>query len=253
MQLQSPIPHGALPTRRKRGWSYSTKQGVPRVYTKLNGKRSPLGKHKRNVPPVWAYRTAALARKFQAIIQGWWRDGLDPGGHAWWAALAAANPITNYAGKLVTLNGQMWFGWYQANALHFSGYEINAGLFPGPFWPIAPTLPWSPPPAPIILDVYAPPDGWLQVQLTLPPWPNYLNIATFWQWHPPTLPTGQPAPRYRANVTQYVAPNQTLWVTVAYPGVIHWKNQGTHGRCFVALDDAITRNFGIQSSIDFFT
>jgi hypothetical protein len=252
MQLASPIPHGALPSRRKRGWTYSTKQDVPRVYTKLNAKTPGTHKGRKNIPPLWAYRTAALSRQFQAIIMGWWRDGLEPNGPAWWEALAAANPVTNYRGQTVTLTGQQWFCWYQANALHFSGFELTSGIFPGPAWPIAPTIPWITPPAPLLTDWYAGTLHDLQVRMTLPLWPNDRNIATWWQWHPPTLPTGQPAPRYRA-LTTYVFGNVTdTWIYVCFPQVIRWPTPGTHGRIFVALDDAITRNYSPQASIDFF-
>jgi hypothetical protein len=183
---------------------------------------------------------------------GWWRDGLMPGGIAWWDNIAAANPVTNYRGQTVTLTGQQWFCWYQANALHFSGYEVTAGLFPGAGWPIQPTIPWSPPPPPLLTDWYSGTLHDLQVRMTLPLWPNDRNIATWWQWHPPVLPVGQPAPRYRAMTTYVFASDTDIWIYLAFPLVIRWPPPGTHGRIFVAVDDAITRNFGAQASIDFF-
>lgn len=75
--------------------------------------------HIPNPDQVAAFGCAQLqsTRYWQGRISKWWKAHTWPGGYALFNALAAANPITNYWGKLKTVNGHQWFTRYQQLSL----------------------------------------------------------------------------------------------------------------------------------------
>jgi hypothetical protein len=86
-----------------------------------------------------------VRRLYQAQMAHDWNKGNIPHNQPWWAAKAAAIPVTRYNGEVVTLNAFEWFIWYQNRANQ--AWWLNAYPYtPAWMYPyLEPADPWDPP------------------------------------------------------------------------------------------------------------
>ena len=188
----------SLPLVHSRSYLKTTRQTqtLLRHYTR---KHSPRG----GTPPApqqyrWHDWLVKLRRHFLKEMAEHWKAGTIPHDQAWWEALAAANPITNYKGTSAIVSGKEWFLWYETMAwehyLFFRDYyawESMDTMF-------APVLPWNPEATPDASVLSATSPTKVAVNFTSPGAWCYWTFCAWFAFNT-KLTTGPPWPQHIAR------------------------------------------------------
>lgn len=101
---------------------------------------------------IWHSTQLLQDQSYFTLITEWWGSGTTVQPKSWWHSLAASQSIVTYKGRTATLADWRYFVRYQRLALHAYGYtQVPFRMNPTPL-PLAPTLPWTPPPDALIVS-----------------------------------------------------------------------------------------------------
>lgn len=217
MALITEIPPGLTPPPlHSRAW-YKTSRQSQTVLRNFKRKHVPTNPNANTIAKNYFGQTDINAnRLWTAYISHWWGIGNIPNGKAWWDALAAANAIETEKGTVKVVTGKQFFLRYQHNARVVAvgcGNPFNPADLPNP---IAPVLPWAPPPAPTFVDGYAIAPHTVYVEADFAPDTDpYKGGFAFFT--PNTkLTTGLPWPHYHVNLGMIVALYPPIWFAIEH-------------------------------------
>jgi hypothetical protein len=190
------------PLLHSRSWLKTSRQ-TQTLLRKFKRKRVPAP-HKAPADQqiIWGGWKVILNRLYTKLIMTWWWTDNVPNGRAWWDALAAGNPVTDYRGALVTLTGKRFFLWYQRQALSMEGYFFEP-YDPAPVGlPLAPTLPWAPEPAPTVYDTEKLYDIYIRWKTSLYPLGVYFGMG-YWSPTPDPMQSSLLPQHENSNAETY--------------------------------------------------
>lgn len=257
-------PGTTWPRLHDRSYSPSTIQSrpllrrFPRVHKPRSSIRPTTDLFGQNFWPV------QVNRQYTTLIAKWWKDGAQPVGQAYFAALAAAVQIYNNKHVLITATPKQWFLWYQRRALggwlsawcQFNptpNYYTESWPYEWFDFPNYPRLPWSPPAAPQVLSVVATSDAALHITVHLPQREQSYHFNTWLNHGWRTLP---------ANAWPHMIQGRTGWAMTPSgdwdydfealaPNLVPPPRPGSRGLAATAFFDSITQQPGAITAVPF--